>query len=75
MDKNKIELKDLKLEALDLTRRCILVTSGSFKEGKFNAMTVNWGFFGTMWYDPSVLLVIRPSRYTYEFCRSRVTLP
>jgi hypothetical protein len=29
-----------------------LLTSGSFKTGKFNAMTVAWGSFGVMWQKP-----------------------
>lgn len=71
MKKIRMELKDLKLDAFDLTQRCILVTAGTYKDKKYNTMTVNWGFFGTMWYDPSVLLVIRPSRYTYDFLKKQ----
>jgi len=67
MNKQEIAIETIKMDGADLTKRCILVTSGTFEEGKFNTMTVNWGFFGTMWYDPSVLLVIRPSRYTFEY--------
>lgn len=67
MAREELDLKSLQLDALDLTRRCILVTAGSLKDSQFNSMTVNWGFFGTMWYEPTALLVIRPSRYTFEF--------
>ena len=30
-------------------------------------MTIGWGLFGTMWSVPAALVVVRPSRYTYEF--------
>jgi flavin reductase (DIM6/NTAB) family NADH-FMN oxidoreductase RutF len=45
----------------------LALASGSFAEGKFNAMTVGWGSLGTMWRKPFVQVVVRPVRYTYEF--------
>ena len=64
--REELAVDKLQLDAIDLTNRCILVTAGSLEDG-FNTMTVNWGFFGTMWFAPTALLVIRPSRYTFEF--------
>jgi flavin reductase (DIM6/NTAB) family NADH-FMN oxidoreductase RutF len=48
-------------------KQWLLVTSGDFAAGHFNTMTVGWGSFGTMWGHPFVQVVIRPTRYTYEF--------
>ena len=45
----------------------MLLTAGDFREGHFNAMTVGWGSFGTMWSKPFVQIVVRPTRYTFEF--------
>ncbi|HSQ40390.1 MAG TPA: flavin reductase [Anaerolineales bacterium] len=45
----------------------LLLTSGDFFEGRFNAMTVGWGSIGYMWRRPFVQVVVRPIRYTYEF--------
>ena len=47
--------------------RWLLLTAGDFKAAKFNTMTVAWGSFGTMWSLPFAMVVVRPSRYTYEF--------
>lgn len=44
-----------------------LLTSGDFTAGKYNTMTVAWGSFGYMWNRPFAMVVVRPSRYTYEF--------
>lgn len=44
-----------------------LLTSGDFHAGHFNTMTVGWGSFGTMWNLPFAQVVVRPTRYTYEF--------
>ena len=45
----------------------LLLTAGDFRAGKFNAMTVGWGSFGVMWNKPFVQVVVRPTRYTYQF--------
>jgi len=44
-----------------------LLTAGDFLEKKFNTMTVAWGSIGTMWNKPFVMVVVRPTRYTFEF--------
>jgi flavin reductase (DIM6/NTAB) family NADH-FMN oxidoreductase RutF len=44
-----------------------LLTSGDFKTGQFNSMTVAWGSLGIMWSMPFAQVVVRPIRYTYEF--------
>lgn len=48
----------------------LLLSSGDFQTGHFNTMTVAWGSFGTMWKKPFVQVVVRPTRYTYEFMNS-----
>jgi flavin reductase (DIM6/NTAB) family NADH-FMN oxidoreductase RutF len=45
----------------------LVLTSGDFEQCSFNAMTVGWGSFGVMWGTPIVQVVVRPTRYTYEF--------
>ena len=45
----------------------MLLTAGDFNKGHFNTMTVGWGSFGTMWNRPFAQVVVRPTRYTYEF--------
>jgi flavin reductase (DIM6/NTAB) family NADH-FMN oxidoreductase RutF len=44
-----------------------LLTSGDYETGKYNCMTVSWGSFGCLWNLPVAMVVVRPSRYTYEF--------
>jgi len=40
----------------------LLVTQG--KKGKPNAMTIGWGFLGTMWRRPVFIVAVRLSRHT-----------
>ena len=45
-----------------------LVTAGSGVEReKWNTMTAGWGGFGFLWNKLTACIVIRPTRYTYEF--------
>lgn len=42
----------------------LLVTQG--EKGKPNAMTIGWGFLGTMWRRPVFIVAVRLSRYTHK---------
>jgi flavin reductase (DIM6/NTAB) family NADH-FMN oxidoreductase RutF len=44
-----------------------LLTCGDFESGQFNSMTVAWGSLGIMWNKPFAQVVVRPTRYTFEF--------
>lgn len=48
-------------------KKWLVLTCGDFNAGTFNAMTVGWGSFGVMWNKPFAQVVVRPTRYTYEF--------
>jgi len=50
-----------------------LLTSGDFKKGSYNAMTVAWGSIGNMWSLPIAMVVVRPTRYTYGFINTYQT--
>ncbi len=45
----------------------LLLTSGDFDKKKYNTMTVAWGSLGVMWNRPFAQVVVRPTRYTFEF--------
>lgn len=49
------------------SKQTMLLTAGDFASGKFNTMTVGWGYIGQMWGKPSAFAVVRPQRYTKEF--------
>lgn len=59
------ELKTFPLSVFD--QQWVLVTSGDFQKKHFNTMTASWGFMGTMWGLPVAQVVVRPTRYTFEF--------
>lgn len=42
----------------------LLVSEG--KDKKPNAMTIGWGFLGTMWSKPMFVVAVRYSRHTYK---------
>ena len=50
-----------------LNKGWMLLTSGDAAAGKANPMTISWGFMGTIWNKPVVIVAVRPQRHTREF--------
>ena len=68
MPLRRIAIDDFQTRAHQLWhRRWLLLTAGDLTAGRFNTMTVAWGSMGTMWNRPFAHVVVRPTRYTYEF--------
>ncbi len=64
----RIPIDDLCLKVVDLwANKWLLLAAGDYHAGRFNCMTVAWGSIGQMWDRPFAQVVVRPSRYTYEF--------
>lgn len=71
MDRRKVDCSEIKVSPFTvLDKGWMLLAAGDFKSGGFNAMTIAWGALGTMWSKPLVMVVVRPTRYTYEFMES-----
>jgi len=63
-----VSIKEFCAKPIDLWKnQWFLLTAGDFSTKKFNTMTVAWGSIGTMWDKPFVQVVVRPTRYTFEF--------
>jgi len=45
----------------------LVLACGDFAKRRYNAMAVGWGSLGTMWSKPFAQVVVRPTRYTFEF--------
>ncbi len=68
MERQAIAVEKFLLKVHPLwSKQWLLLTSGDFTTHHFNSMTVGWGGFGTMWSKPFVQIVVRPTRYTFEF--------
>jgi flavin reductase (DIM6/NTAB) family NADH-FMN oxidoreductase RutF len=68
MNRSPIALSDLTVRIVwCFDEHWLLLTAGENRPGAFNAMTVSWGGLGVLWGKPMALVVVRPSRYTYEF--------
>jgi flavin reductase (DIM6/NTAB) family NADH-FMN oxidoreductase RutF len=44
-----------------------LLLAGTKADGTSNAMVIGWGTLGVIWGLPVMVVLVRPSRYTYEF--------
>jgi flavin reductase (DIM6/NTAB) family NADH-FMN oxidoreductase RutF len=68
MERKLIPFNELSLNINYLwERQWMLLTCGDYKKDHYNTMTVAWGSIGNMWFKPFVQVVVRPTRYTYEF--------
>lgn len=68
MDLKIITAEKLSVQSHDLfNNQWLLLSSGDFKENHYNAMTIAWGSLGTMWHKPFIQVVVRPTRYTFQF--------
>ena len=75
MTRNKIAIEDFIFKPMaEWDVQGMLLTSGDFMSGHFNAMTVGWGSMGIMWGLPFMQVVVRPVRYTYQFMEKYDTL-
>ncbi len=48
-------------------KKWFLLAAGENRPGGFNAMTVSWGGLGWLWGRPLAMVVVRPTRHTYQF--------
>ena len=61
-----VPVTDLKDNVVDLIGdQWMLVTAGDAQS--YNTMTASWGAMGVVWGKPAAMIMIRESRYTYEF--------
>lgn len=68
MTREMIPFEALKVDIFNLwDNQWWVLSAGDFATGKYNSMTVSWGALGIMWNKPFALVVVRPTRYTYQF--------
>jgi flavin reductase (DIM6/NTAB) family NADH-FMN oxidoreductase RutF len=66
----KIDSVDIE-KIVDLwDKHWLLLTAGNFAAGVYNTMTVAWGSFGVMWGKPFAQVVVRPTRFTFDFMQN-----
>ena len=66
----RLEIDPARLRVLAVgawKERGLLLAAGDYDAGTFNFMTVGWGGIGYFWRRPLAMIMVRPSRYTYEF--------
>lgn len=62
----EIKPTEIKGNIIDaISNEWMLITAGN--QDKYNMMTASWGFAGEVWGSDSVMVLVRPQRYTMEF--------
>lgn len=59
---SEIKISDLSFNAFDLLPNWALVSAGT--KANYDAMTISWGGFGSLWNKYVATIYIRPQRYT-----------
>jgi len=67
MERREIAYADAFQETMTRLRGDGLLLASTKRSGESNLMTIGWGAIGTIWKTPKFLVLVRPSRYTYEF--------
>ena len=68
MSRREISIADLSLAPFGAwDKKWFLLAAGENRPGGFNAMTVSWGGLGWLWGRPLAMVVVRPTRFTFEF--------
>lgn len=68
MNAKKLEISEItkRIDPIKEMEQCwALLTAEA--DGKVNTMTVAWGAMGNVWWKPTVIMYVRPQRYTKEF--------
>lgn len=69
---DKIEPTDIPGNAIQLiSNDWMLITAGN--EKSYNSMTASWGALGEIWETPVSFIMVRDSRYTYQFVETNAT--
>ena len=66
MAKIPIDYKDYFSFTMDMMVKYGLLLVSADSQGKANPMTIGWGTIGSIWTKPVFIVMVRPSRYSYE---------
>lgn len=66
MTKIEVGYTDYLKETLKMLRQGGLLLASTDAKENPNAMTIGWGTIGTIWAKPIFIVLVRPSRYTYN---------
>lgn len=67
MEKQYIDPRDLNLQPFTtFDPEGVLLVSG-MNLADANVMTISWGMFGIMWGKPVMMVMVRPTRHTWQF--------
>jgi flavin reductase (DIM6/NTAB) family NADH-FMN oxidoreductase RutF len=67
MERTRVEPNYQVSHTLTRFRHPGLLLVSTKPSGESNVMTIGWGAIGPVWGRPVFLVMVRPSRYTYEF--------
>jgi len=67
MNRRDIPIEDFHYDPAQVRDHWLSLFAGDFKANDYNAMTISWGSYGHIWDKMVFFVVVRPTRYTYQF--------
>ena len=67
MDRREVDYTYDLDKTLDKLAHGGILLASTRRDGKSNVMTIGWATVGIIWGLPMMLVMVRPSRYTYQF--------
>jgi flavin reductase (DIM6/NTAB) family NADH-FMN oxidoreductase RutF len=64
--KKEVDYRDFLKETFEVLKDQGLLLASVDRAGKPNAMAIGWATIGEIWWRPIFIVLVRPSRYTYE---------
>ena len=67
MNRREVHYTDVFDETIAMLGNGGLLLASTKRSGESNLMTIGWGTIGIIWSKAELVVLVRPSRYTYEF--------
>lgn len=67
MDRREVRYTDVFDETIAMLGNGGLLLASTKRSSESNLMTIGWGTIGIIWSKAELVVLVRPSRYTYEF--------
>ena len=67
MGRREVQYTDVFDETIAMLGGGGLLLASTKRSGESNLMTIGWGTIGIIWSKAELVVLVRPSRYTYEF--------
>ncbi|MCX7775902.1 MAG: flavin reductase [Rectinemataceae bacterium] len=67
LQRREVPLQQFAFDPAQLRDNWMVLCAGDFARNDYNAMTISWGMYGQIWNRMLFQVLVRPTRYTFEY--------